>query len=127
MSRNPSVTSSAVSGPLRSITAFVTTVVACTSTSVTAAGLMPALFRTASTAVKNATSRLLGVVSVLSTQARPLLSRSTTSVNVPPISTAIAKFDIQAFGVVLRDGLAHLDREWQVRACQCIDGDFIFD
>ena len=90
MSRKPSVTSSAVSGPLRSITALVTTVVACTTTSVTAAGAIPAVFSTASMAAKKPSSRLFGVVSVLSTKVRPSLPRNTTSVNVPPISTAIA-------------------------------------
>ena len=90
MSRKPSVTRSAVFGPVRSMTALVTTVVAWTITSVTAPGATLAFLSTESIARKKPISRLSGVVRVLSTTVWPDALRRTTSVKVPPISTARA-------------------------------------
>ena len=83
------MTSSAVGGPLRVTAALVTTVVACTIASSTSAGAIPAFASTPSTAAKNPSSRSPCVVSRLSDRTVPSPRRSTASVNVPPISTAM--------------------------------------
>ena len=78
----------AVMSPLRSISELVTTVVACTTTPLTSAAPMPAFFKTECTPAKKPSSRLRGVVRVLSTTSAPVEARSTMSVKVPPMSTA---------------------------------------
>ena len=83
-SRNPSVVSRAVLAPLRSITAFVASVVPWT-TRPTCWGSMPACAVAELIAVSTPSSGALGVVSVFAVKRRSPTS-SATSVNVPPIS-----------------------------------------
>ena len=74
---------------LRSINALVMSVVAWTIGAVMSAGWTPALSSTSRTPRRTPSSGAAGVVSVLSTTTRPdAASSSTTSVNVPPMSTA---------------------------------------
>src|SRR5215470_16586809 len=87
-SQKPSVRSSAVGRPLRSISTLVTIVVACTTIPSTSRGPIPAAFITFATPAKNPSSRSWGVVSTLSMVSTPEECRSTMSVKVPPISTA---------------------------------------
>ena len=89
MSAKPRVKTIAARGPLRSISALVTTVVACTIAPPTSAGVSFALASTAWTPSKKPRNRSSGVVRVFSTN-RFGPARSTTSVNVPPMSTASA-------------------------------------
>ena len=89
MSRKPSVASSAVRAPRRSMTALVASVVPCTNTA-TSQKPRPASARISRTPSRTASSGRCGVVSSLRVSRRPP-SSSTTSVNVPPMSTAMRK------------------------------------
>src|ERR1044072_1596674 len=88
-SRKPSVASSAVRAPRRSITALVASVVPCTNTA-TSPKPFPASARISRTPSRTASSGRCGVVSSLRVSRFPP-SSNTTSVNVPPMSTAMRK------------------------------------
>src|SRR5919202_1565151 len=87
VSRKPSVMSSAVGAPRRSMTALVTSVVPWTTVPRWSGGTSPA-WSSPSSAARTPAAGEPAVVSTLLTRNRPL-SRSTSSrsVNVPPIST----------------------------------------
>src|SRR5215208_1335632 len=85
-SRKPSVATSAVLAPLRSMMAFVASVVPCTNTA-TSAKARPAWRRTIRVPATTASSGPRGVVSTLVVKCSPPAS-ITTSVKVPPMSTA---------------------------------------
>ena len=83
-SRKPLVVTSAVRAPVRSVSALMTTVVPCTSSSIAAGSTSPA-------AITSSTpwARSLGVVETLAMRTSPLPASTTTrSVNVPPMSVA---------------------------------------
>ncbi len=89
VSPNPAVVTTPARPILPSMSAFVMSVVACTIGAVMSAGRTPALASSWRTPVRTPSSGAAGVVSVLSTTTRPeTASNSTTSVNVPPMSTA---------------------------------------
>jgi hypothetical protein len=90
-SRKPSVVSSAVLAPLRSISAFVASVVPWMTRS-TCPGSTPAAAITLRTASSPPASGALGVVSVFAVKRRSPTS-SATSVNVPPMSIPSRIFD----------------------------------
>ena len=85
-SRKPSVTTSAVLAPLRSMMALVASVVPW-MISPSSAGLMPDCFSTSSIPVSTPSSGARGVVSTFTLVSLPCQSRQ-RSVKVPPISTA---------------------------------------
>src|SRR3546814_7704925 len=85
------------------MSAFVIRVVACTIGAVMSLGCTPALASSWVTPARTPLSGRDGVDSVLSTTTRPLsASRSTTSVKVPPMSTASRQ---SAIAVLLPDGM----------------------
>ena len=87
--RSPAVVTTPARPILPSISALVMSVVACTIGAVMSAGRTPALASSWRTPVRTPSSGADGVVSVLSTTTGPdAASSSTTSVNVPPMSTA---------------------------------------
>src|SRR5262245_33470491 len=102
VSAKPALVTSAAGAVLRSINAFVTSVVACTIGARTSEGAMAALASAAVTPRFTPSSGRLGVLNVLSTTTRPVApSRRTTSVNVPPMSTASRQSDPSAIPVFL--------------------------
>ena len=89
VSPKPVVVTKPARPTLPSINAFVMSVVACTIGAVMSLGVTPALAKSWRTPVRTPSSGAEGVVKVLSTTTRPdARSMRTTSVNVPPISTA---------------------------------------
>src|SRR5579864_3582351 len=89
VSPKPSLVTRAARATLPSISALVTSVVAWTTGERTSAGAMPARARALVIPRLTPSSGRIGVLSVLSTTTRPVSpSSSTTSVNVPPMSTA---------------------------------------
>ena len=83
-SRKPLVVTSAVRAPVRSVSALITTVVPCTSSSISAGSTSPAAI-TSSTPC----ARSRGVVETFAIRTSPLSESTTTrSVNVPPMSVA---------------------------------------
>ena len=89
VSPKPAVVTTPARPIFPSINALVMSVVAWTIGAVISAGCTPAFTRSWRTPARTPSSGAAGVVSVLSTITRPLAaSISTTSVNVPPMSTA---------------------------------------
>ena len=89
VSPKPLVVTSAARPVRPWISALVMSVVAWTMGAVISPGRTPALARREATPRRTPSSGAAGVVSVLSTTTRPdAASNSTTSVNVPPMSTA---------------------------------------
>src|SRR5579864_477534 len=98
VSPNPSLMTSAARASLPSISALVTSVVAWTTGARTSPGSIPARWRALSMPRLTPSSGRSGVLSVLSTTTRPVSpSSSTTSVNVPPMSTATRQSAIPVF------------------------------
>src|SRR5438552_13602845 len=107
VSPNPAVVTSAARAVLPSINALVTSVVACTTGARISAGDTPALARACVTPRRTPSSGAAGVVSVLSMTTRPVSpSSSTTSVKVPPMSTARRQ---SAIPVVLAGRREHVE------------------
>ena len=89
VSPKPVVVTKPARPTLPSINALVMSVVACTIGAVISLGVTPAFAKSWRTPVRTPSSGAEGVVKVLSTTTRPdARSMRTTSVNVPPISTA---------------------------------------
>src|SRR5579871_5765717 len=98
VSPNPSLVTRPARATFPSISALVTRVVACTTGARTSRGSMPARCSALRTPRVTPSRGRDGVLRVLSTTTRPVSpSSSTTSVNVPPMSTATLQSAIPVF------------------------------